>query len=100
MTTAPIHVFVRWKVKEGNVQAVLTLLKEVGSKTVQEKGNLFYQVHQSVTNANTLILFEGYTDETSQKAHRNTDHYKKLVIEKINPLLEEREVFLTNPIKR
>ena len=97
MVTTPIHVFARWKVKEGNMSTVLELLKIVRSRTLQEQGNLFYKIHQSQADANTLILFEGYSDEVAQKAHMNTDHYR-MAVEKILPLLEEREVTLTIPI--
>jgi (4S)-4-hydroxy-5-phosphonooxypentane-2,3-dione isomerase len=99
MTTTPIHVFARWKVKEGNKQTVLQLLKDLRSKTVSEKGNLFYKVHQSREEANTLILFEGYANEAAQKEHINSDHFVKLAIEQIIPLLEEREIILTTPIE-
>lgn len=99
METIPIHVVARWKVKDGNKPAVLNLLKELRSKSLQEEGNLFYSIHQSRADANTLILFEGYADEEAQQAHINTDHFKKLVIEQIVPLLEEREVTLTTPIE-
>lgn len=95
----PIHVFARWKVKDGYMQTVSKLLKEVGEKTIQEKGNLFYKIHQSLADANTLILFEGYADSIAQKEHMNSDHFKKLVVEQIAPLLEEREVTLTTPIE-
>jgi autoinducer 2-degrading protein len=99
MTTTPIHVFARWKVKEGNLDTILELLKVVQAKTIQEKGNLFYKIHQSRADANTLILLEGYADEGAQKAHTGSEHYKKLVVEQIVPLLEEREVTLTTPIE-
>jgi (4S)-4-hydroxy-5-phosphonooxypentane-2,3-dione isomerase len=99
MSTTPIHVFARWRVKEGNMQTVLKLLKEVSSKTVREKGNLFYKVHQSQVDTNTLILFEGYTDADAQLEHINAEHFKKLVVQQIVPLLEEREVILATPIE-
>jgi quinol monooxygenase YgiN len=98
MATTPVHIFARWKVREGQMQAVLKLLTEVRSKTIQEKGNLFYKIHQSQADANTLILFEGYADGAAQQAHINADHFKKLVVEQIVPLLEEREVMLTTPL--
>ena len=98
MTESPVHVFARWKIKDGNKNAVLTLLKEVSVSTAKEKGNLFYQIHQSQTDANTLILFEGYTDAAAQQEHVNSPHFKKLVVEQIVPLLGEREVILTTPI--
>src|SRR5262245_33066791 len=76
----PIHVFARWKVKDGNIQAVLKLLKEVRSKTEEEKGNLFYKINQSQTDANTLMLFEGYVDDVAQREHVNADYYKEVVV--------------------
>ena len=97
MVTVPIHVFARWKVKEGNMSTVLELLKVVRSRTLQEQGNLFYKIHQSQADANTLILFEGYADDAAQKTHMNTEHFR-IVVEQIVPLLEEREVTLTTPV--
>ncbi|HEX6432486.1 MAG TPA: putative quinol monooxygenase [Niastella sp.] len=99
MTTTPIHVFARWKVKEGNMQTVLKLLKELRSKSANEQGNLFYQAHRSREDANTLLFFEGYTDEAAQKEHINSNYFKELAVEQIIPLLEEREVILTTPIE-
>ena len=99
MTSMPIYVFARWKVKDGNKETVLKLWKELRTKTTGEKGNLFYKVHQSRTDANTLILFEGYTDEVAQQMHLHSDHFKKLAIDQIIPLLEEREVMLATPLE-
>ncbi|MBO9567168.1 MAG: antibiotic biosynthesis monooxygenase [Niastella sp.] len=96
--STPIHVFARWKVKEGNMPVVVELLKVVHTRTRQEKGNLFYKIHQSQADANTLILFEGYENEAAQKAHVNAEHFIKVVVEQIVPLLEEREVTLATPI--
>ena len=95
----PIHVFATWKVKEGHTDTVLNMLKTVGEESVKEKGNLFYKVHQSNTDISTIVLFEGYIDEAAITAHRNTTHYRELVVEQIIPLLESREVVLTTPIE-
>lgn len=94
----PIHVFATWKVKEGHVEDVLNILKTVCEESVKEKGNLFYKIHQSNSDVNTIVLFEGYTDEAAIAEHRNTLHYQDLVIGKIIPLLENREVVLTTPV--
>jgi quinol monooxygenase YgiN len=45
-------------------------------------------VHQSNSEANTLILYEGYKDESALDEHRNSQHYQTLVVGKIVPLLE------------
>ena len=95
----PIHVFATWKVADGNIETVLETLKTLSVESIKEKGNLFYTVHQSKTDVNTIVLFEGYVDEDAINEHRNSAHYKNLVLEKIVPLLENREVILASPIE-
>lgn len=95
----PIYVFATWKVKEGEIENVLNILKKVQNKSVKEKGNLFYKIHQSNSDLNTLILFEGYTDELAITEHRSSSHFQDFVIGKIAPLLENRGVVLTTLIK-
>ena len=98
-TEKPVHVFATWKVKEGEIDTVLNLLKVVHHESVKEKGNLFYKIHQSNADANILLLFEGYTDESAVTEHRNSVHFQDLVIGKIVPLLDSREVVVTTPIE-
>ncbi|MDR6762140.1 quinol monooxygenase YgiN [Flavobacterium sp. 2755] len=95
----PIHVFATWKVKEGQIENVLQLLKTVQEKSIQESGNLFYNIHQSITDVNTIVLFEGYTSEEAVTEHRNTAHFQDLVLGQIVPLLDERNIILTSPIQ-
>ena len=66
---------------------MLNLLTEVAKKSIEEKGNLFYKVHQGNSDANTLILFEGYTDESAVEEHRNSGYFQTLVIAQIVPSL-------------
>jgi len=97
--TKPIHVFATWKVQAGQIENVLNILKTVGEESVKEAGNLFYQIHQSNADVNTLVLFEGYKNEAAILDHRNSTHYQNLVVGKIIPLLENREVVLTTPLE-
>jgi quinol monooxygenase YgiN len=99
MGTSPVYVFARWKVKEGKMQELLQLLTSLRTQTRAEKGNLFYTVCQDNTDADTLLLSEGYRSAAAQQAHVNSDHYKKLATGGIVPLLNEREVFLTTPLE-
>src|SRR5262252_6905779 len=98
MSGTPIHVFAKWRVRPGQLENVLLILKELKAKTVQEKGNLFYQVHQDNSDPNTLILFEGYSDDSALALHRNAGYYKRAV-EDISTLLTDREVILTTPVE-
>lgn len=92
MSKKPVYTFAKWRVKEGQLVAVLDLLADLTAKSTAEEGNLLYQIHQSISDANTLILFEGYADESALAAHRNSEHFQTLVIGKIIPLLEDREI--------
>ena len=98
MSKKPVYTFAKWQVKEGQLDTVLSLLAEVAAKSTAEKGNLLYEIHQSNSDANTLILFEGYKDEFALAEHRNSEHFQTLVIEKIIPLLDAREVILATQL--
>lgn len=98
MSEKAIYVCAKWEVQEGKLDAVLTILKEAAQKSSEERGNLFYKVHQSQTDKNTLILFEGYEDQSAIEFHRNSEHYKSTVVDQIIPLLKSREVILMDGI--
>lgn len=98
MSEQAIYVYAQWQVKEGKLNAVLEIMKEAAQKSSEEAGNLFYKIHQSKTDENTLILFEGYENETAVEFHRNSEHYQSLVVKQIIPLLENREVILMDQV--
>lgn len=98
MNQLPVYTFAKWQVKAGQLDTVLSLLAEVAQKSIEEKGNLFYKVHQSNSDANTLILFEGYTDNAAAEEHRNSAYFQQVVIGQIIPNLENREVILASQL--
>lgn len=98
MSEQAIYVYAKWQVKEGKLDEVLQILNETSKKSSEEKGNLFYKIHQSQTDQNTLILFEGYENESALEFHKNSEHYQNLVVSQIIPLLENREVILMDQI--
>lgn len=95
----PIHVFATWKVKEGQIENVLQLLKTVHQESIKEEGNLFYKIHQSNSDLNTIILFEGYSNEAAVAEHRNSSYFQDFVLGKIVPLLDNREIVLAIPLE-
>jgi len=94
----PVHVFATWKVKESQIENVLHLLKAVHDESIKEEGNLFYKVHQSNSDVNTIVLFEGYSNEAAVAEHRNSVHFQDLVLGKIVPLLDNREIILATAL--
>ena len=98
MNSTTIFVFAKWQVSENQLPNVLEFLNEVAVKSRAEQGNLFYNIHQSQTEPNTLILAEAYNDESALNEHRNSEYFQNIVVGKIVPLLANREVYLTNQI--
>ncbi|MEZ0130939.1 putative quinol monooxygenase, partial [Flavobacterium sp. LBUM151] len=82
----------------GQIENVLNILKTVHNESIKEEGNLFYKVHQSNSDINTILLFEGYTNEAAVAEHRNSAYFQDLVLGQIVPLLENREIVLATPI--
>lgn len=95
MANQHVYTFAKWRVKEGQLLAVLDLLADLTAKSTAEEGNFLYKIHQSLSDANTLILLEGYKDEAALADHRNSEHFQTLVTGRIIPLLEEREIIVT-----
>lgn len=98
MDKKPVYVFAKWNVKPGRLDAVLGLMAEVAGKSREEKGNLFYKIHQNSADPNMLILFEGYVDDAAVDEHRNSAYFRELVLGQIVPELESREVILASEI--
>ncbi|TLV03907.1 putative quinol monooxygenase [Dyadobacter luticola] len=98
MNDEPIYLFATWQAKDGQIDAVLDILRELAVKSREEEGNLFYKIHQGMADKNTIILYEGYKDEAALAAHRASEHFQSMVIGKAVSLLENRVGVPTVPL--
>lgn len=73
---------------------VLTLLAEVAALSRAEEGNLAYRYFQKADEQQVICLFETYRDAQALEAHRNSEHFKTLVLGQIVPMLADRKVEL------
>jgi quinol monooxygenase YgiN len=87
-----IAVVVKWKVKPSEIDRVLALLPELAAKTRAEPGNLFYSIFQSESEPGELFLVERYANADAASAHRQSEHYRRIVAGTVAPLLDVREV--------
>jgi (4S)-4-hydroxy-5-phosphonooxypentane-2,3-dione isomerase len=99
MNQEPVYIFATWRVKAGQLDAVLKLLPEIARKSRGEEGNLIYKIHQSNSDKNTLILYELYKNEAAVAAHRGSEHFQSIVLGKIVSLLENRESVLASELE-
>ena len=66
-----IHVHVKPENRDDFIAATL----ENARNTVQEPGNLRFDVNQQCDDPNHFVLYEVYNDEAGMAAHKQTDHY-------------------------
>jgi len=96
MNNKTIITFAKWQVKQGNLETVVSFLKEAVAKSSAEEGNLKYEVYQGNDNENILMLFEEYKNQEALEFHRNSAHFQDVVVGKIVTLLENREVIISS----
>jgi quinol monooxygenase YgiN len=95
---APIVVVARWTVAAASIAEVRALLPELQRKSLAEPGCLGYEVLESGTAPELIVLIERYRDAAAIEAHRDTAHYRELVAARIVPLLAQRQVDLLTTI--
>ena len=81
----------RWRPRPGEADKVEAILRELAAAVRQEPGNLRFIVYRSHEDPDDLLLYEIYASEEAFAAHQQTEHFKKLVLERAVPLLEVRE---------
>ena len=76
-------------------QAMLVELRDTSRK---EPGVIAFEVARGVEKTNVFALWETYRDKTAYDAHLATDHVKRLVINGLRPLAQERNAVILAPI--
>lgn len=64
-------------VKPQHVQDFIRASRDNASNTIQEPGNLRFDVIQQADDPNRFVLYEAYRDEAALEAHRQTAHYAR-----------------------
>ncbi|GGO99440.1 putative quinol monooxygenase [Wenjunlia tyrosinilytica] len=80
-----------WTIGEGHTDTVLKALAELGPLSRREPGNKIYQPYQAPDRPDVIHIFEVYEDESAFQAHIDSDHYQRLVIGTVAPLLVDRQ---------
>ncbi|GAA2094064.1 putative quinol monooxygenase [Streptomyces albiaxialis] len=90
-------VVARYRTLPGKEDEVLALLDTMAEASRQEPGNRQYRVHRGAEDPRTVVLYEEYDAEADFDAHCATGHFQDLVLGKVVPLLEHREVLRLTP---
>ena len=90
-------VVARYRTKEGAENAVLALLDTMAAASRREPGNLAYRVHQGTEDPRAVVLYEEYGCEADFTAHCASAHFQEIVLGKVVPLLDSRDVLRCAP---
>jgi quinol monooxygenase YgiN len=93
-----VVVIARWETTVDALSEVIAHIAALQPQALAEPGCLGYDVLQSVDQPNSLILIESYRDTAALDAHRNSVHYRELVIGRILPLLSDRAVVINHRV--
>lgn len=90
-------VVARYRTRPGEQDTVLPLLDTMATASRREPGNLGYRVHQGTEDPRAIVLYEEYATEADFTAHCATPHFQEIVLGKVVPLLESRDVLRCAP---
>ncbi|MFB6940843.1 putative quinol monooxygenase [Streptomyces sp. NPDC060286] len=90
-------VVARYRTREGEENTILPLLDTMATASRQEPGNLAYRVHQGTEDPRAIVLYEEYASEADFTTHCATPHFQEIVLGKVVPLLESRDVLRCAP---
>lgn len=76
--------------KDGEAEAVASILKELVAPTMAEPGVKLFLPYRSPTNASQFFIFELYKNEQAWGAHQETVHFKE-AIKELLPRVSKRE---------
>ena len=74
------------------------LLRELRDASVSEPGVIQFEIGRSTDDPNVFALWEAYRDQAAADAHRESDHFKRLVLNGIRPIAQQRNAATVVPL--
>jgi quinol monooxygenase YgiN len=87
-----LQVIARHTTADGKRDAVLALLPKLIEASRTEPGNLAFEAYLKMDDPRSYVLLERYTSRAAFAAHRESSHFKELMLGQILPRLESRVV--------
>ena len=75
-----------------------SMFRELREASVKEPGVIQFEVGRSSDDPNVFALWEVYRDQAAADAHRDTEHFKRLVLNGIRPIAQQRNAATVIPL--
>jgi quinol monooxygenase YgiN len=89
---AELQVIARHTIAAGNEDKVYALLPQLISGALSEPGCLAFDAYPALDDPSNYVLLERYTSRAAFADHRETTHFKDIMLGKILPLLANRVI--------
>jgi|SRR5580693_8743827 quinol monooxygenase YgiN len=89
---AELQVIAYYTISAGREKEVLSLLDKLAQASRAEPGNVSFIAYRQLEQEREIVLLERYTSRAALAEHRETRHFKDLVLEQIVPRLDSRVV--------
>ncbi|MBV8637975.1 MAG: antibiotic biosynthesis monooxygenase [Candidatus Eremiobacteraeota bacterium] len=83
---------------EKDAVIVENVLRELRDASRKEPGVLQYDVGRSTENPNVFAFWEVYRDKDALDAHFASEHFQRLFVDTVKPLVQQRDVERVVPI--
>jgi quinol monooxygenase YgiN len=87
-----LQVIARYTISAGREDEVLAVLPKLIAAVSEEPGNLAFTAYRQLGEDRQVVLLERYASSDALAAHRETAHFKDLVLGQIVPRLDSRVV--------
>ncbi|HME74547.1 MAG TPA: putative quinol monooxygenase [Mycobacterium sp.] len=87
-----LQVIARHTTVDGMREAVLAILPKLIEASRKEPGNLTFEAYLNLDEPRSYVLLERYISRAAFAEHRDSPHFKDLMLGQILPKLESRVV--------
>ena len=87
-----ISLIVRFTFEPEDRAEMAEALRLLATASRLEPGCVSFIPHQVEGDPDTVVLYEQYRDATAQAAHRESEHFKKYVVEGLFQRMKERNL--------
>jgi quinol monooxygenase YgiN len=94
----PVVMVVHWLAHPGEEQKLAEILQIMVPETRKEPGCVLYEANQSTEDPRKFLIYEVYRDEAAQKAHEESDHFRRHIVADALPRLESRVRTFFQPV--
>lgn len=87
-----LQVIARHTIASGNEDEVYALLPQLIAGARSEPGNVAFDAYPALGDRSNYVLLERYASREAFDDHRETPHFKEIMLGKILPLLANRVI--------